>query len=171
MDEILAIRPTKSDECLLFVLCRFQRTIRLGGGIKTLLYLYSSLIRLTNATQTLESLRDKPDLGVRLARSFTSLYRRLSRFRTHKYTALSSEDTPDTPDTPLHTLYPENRGLESMAELEARTPPVYKQKLPLRRAFTRNVLCTLLTHFLAAFHISTFNNLVSGYSRVLFARP
>jgi hypothetical protein len=37
--------------------------------------------------------------------------------------------------------------------------PRWKQKLPFRRIFTYNVICTLIAHSLMATHLGTFNNL------------
>ncbi|MCJ1393962.1 hypothetical protein MMC18_006839 [Xylographa bjoerkii] len=111
--------------------------------------------------ETLESLCDKPDLGLRIAHSIGTLFRRLFNRRNPQYTAVHDEDidtpgtesydlesrTPTTPIAPATPLTPLSAARRS------------RQKLPFRRIFTSNVLFTLLSHFLLAFHIGTFNNL------------
>jgi hypothetical protein len=67
----------------------------------------------------------------------------------HGYTAISSEE-PDSPTSPvkLNQYHDENI-----------IPPKPKAKLPFRRIWTWNVLCTMLAHFIIAGHIATFTNL------------
>ncbi|MCJ1400310.1 hypothetical protein MMC11_003515 [Xylographa trunciseda] len=111
--------------------------------------------------ETLESLQDKPDLGLRIAHFIAAIFRRLFNRRNPQYTAVNDQDldtpgaesydlesrTPTTPIAPATPLTPLSAARRS------------RQKLPFRRIFTRNVLFMLLSHFLLAFHIGTFNNL------------
>lgn len=106
--------------------------------------------------QTLEAIRDQPDLGLRLGHSVANAFRLLFRRDTHHYTALNADDDLNSPTS--------SSRLDSY-ELESRIPkaptqkPKPRQKLPLSRIWTRNVLCTLLCHSILALHIGTFNNL------------
>lgn len=106
--------------------------------------------------ETLEAIRDQPDLGLRLGHSIANAFRYLFRRNTHHYTAISADDDLDSP--------PNSSRLDSY-ELESRLPksPIHKRKpkrkLPLSRIWTSNVLFTLLSHSILALHIGTFNNL------------
>lgn len=63
----------------------------------------------------------------------------------HSYSAVNPEDTRDEETIPLSQSPP--------------PPPRPKAKLPFRRIWTRNVLCTMLAHFIIAGHLGTFTNL------------
>lgn len=66
----------------------------------------------------------------------------------HAYTAISSSE-PSSPQSPL-----------KLSRLPSRSPPPKpKAKLPFRRIWTWNVLCTMFAHFIIAGHIATFTNL------------
>lgn len=49
--------------------------------------------------------------------------------------------------------------------------PRFKHKLPFRRIFTTNVLCTFLAHGILAFHLGTFNNLWFVFLSTAVADP
>jgi len=77
------------------------------------------------------------------------LWRKLAQHKGppnhHRYAALNVEDPEPV----------------SRIELAATLPrsPKRKAKLPFRRIWTRNVLCTMLAHFIIAGHLGTFTNL------------
>lgn len=106
--------------------------------------------------QTLEAIRDQPDLGLRLGHSIVNAFRYFFCQNTHRYTAINADDDLGSPM--------DGSRLDSY-ELESRLPksptqkPKPRLKLPLSRIWTRNVLCTLLCHSILALHIGTFNNL------------
>ncbi|KAF6235762.1 hypothetical protein HO173_005957 [Letharia columbiana] len=106
--------------------------------------------------ETLEAIRDQPDLGLRLGHSIVNAFRYLFCQNTHRYTAINADDDLGSPM--------DGSRLDSY-ELESRLPksptqkPKPRLKLPLSRIWTRNVLCTLLCHSILALHIGTFNNL------------
>lgn len=93
--------------------------------------------------ETLDGVKDRPDVGIRISRWI----RRLARGResSHDYTAVRNGPT-----------FQEHE-LGRIGE----TGQVSKQraKLPFRRIWTPNVLSTLLAHGLLAMHVGTFNNL------------
>lgn len=64
----------------------------------------------------------------------------------YEYTAVSGEDVA-TPLTPTNESSP------------ALPKPKRKRKLPFRRIWTFNVVCTLLSHFVIAGHLGTFSSL------------
>jgi hypothetical protein len=71
------------------------------------------------------------------------------------YTAINSEDSP--PQTPIIELSPASPSAPEFPPTNE--PPKRKLKLPFRRIWTRNVLCTMLAHFIIAGHLGTFSNL------------
>ena len=72
------------------------------------------------------------------------------RFDEHLYAPVGS----DAPESPLREL---SASTPTFATL--RGPPPRKASLPFRRIWTRNVLCTMLAHFIIAGHLGTFTNL------------
>jgi hypothetical protein len=83
------------------------------------------------------------------------IYRLWKKFRTrnekpdHEYTAIETEE-PDSPLSPVKLAQFPN---------VATTPTKPKAKLPFRRIWTWNVICTMVAHFIIAGHIATFTNL------------
>jgi len=61
------------------------------------------------------------------------------------------EMSPMTPVTPPTPGFPISRRKKAI--------PRWKHKLPFRRIFTYNVICTLIAHALLASHLGTFNSL------------
>lgn len=111
--------------------------------------------RLTHS-QTLEAIRDQPDLGLRLGHSVANAFRHIFRRNTHRYTAVNADDDLDSP---THSSRLDSYELESRLPKPPAQKPKPRRKLPLSRIWTRNVLCTLLCHSIVALHIGTFNNL------------
>ena len=104
-------------------------------------------------SQTLESIRDRPDWGLRLGQSIARLF----QSRRYQYTALDTEDTLYSPSDTSRT---DSYELEPQLSKTSAPPPKSKlKKLPFSRIWTTNVLCTLLCHGILAMHIGTFNNL------------
>ena len=91
--------------------------------------------------ETLESLQNTEGSFAR------RLWKKLMQSRgvsdDHQYAALDAED--DEATIPL--------------TLPLQSPPKRKAKLPFQRIWTRNVICTLLAHFIIAGHLGTFTNL------------
>jgi len=107
-----------------------------------------------NFWQTLESLHDRPDHGLRLGHSIANIFRPTR----HHYTAINTSDTLDSPaySSRLDSYELEPRLSKSLSSPK---PKPKLKKLALLRIWTRNVLCTLLCHCILALHIGTFNNL------------
>lgn len=84
-------------------------------------------------------------MGMKILRKVSELFRpaRSSEYE-HSYAAV-----PGTP-TDLELSPPKSR---------RKATPRWKKKLPFRRIFTYNVICTLIAHSLMATHLGTFNNL------------
>ncbi|MCJ1314305.1 hypothetical protein MMC25_007985 [Agyrium rufum] len=122
--------------------------------------------------ETLESIRDKPDLGLRISHSvirfFSSLFRR-RHFFSHKYTSIptSSTTTTGSASTPPRTSqdldlesYPTTpSNSKTTTSSPKKTKPIPRRRLPFRRIFTTNVISMLLCHAVLAFHVGTFQNL------------
>ena len=84
-------------------------------------------------------------MGMKIVRKVSELFRpRRSSEYEHSYAAV-----PGTP-TDLELSPPKVR---------QKATPRWKRKLPFRRIFTYNVICTLIAHSLLATHLGTFNNL------------
>ncbi len=114
-------------------------------------------IRNANMPQTLEPLRHRPDLGISISKAIINLFRRITRPTIYKYTSLKSFDAFSPP-----FRSPAESSLDlrtSPYPLSPAQPSPSRPKLPLRRIWTRNVLCTLLAHGILAFHVSTFQTL------------
>ena len=109
-------------------------------------------MRIANVTQTLDSMRDRQDFGIRLGRSIVNVFHRLLHWQTHQYTALQDQDI----DSPAST---DSYELESHLPKSPVKPRTKYGRLPFRRIWTRNVICTLFCHGVLALHIGTFNNL------------
>jgi MFS family permease len=95
--------------------------------------------------ETLESLK-KTD-GSLARRLWNKLTTRKNSI-DHDYTPIESEE----PDSPVK--------MSQLSEhIENQEPPKKPNKLPFRRIWTWNVICTMLAHFIIAGHIATFTNL------------
>lgn len=114
-------------------------------------------------SETLDSLRHKEDLGSKCTRKIKELFSgRSAGDLSHAYAALAGEDriqdsldedvemsaTPVTPSTPGFKSYKRKKAIQR-----------WKQRLPFRRIFTYNVVCTLIAHTILAAHLGTFNSL------------
>lgn len=91
--------------------------------------------------ETLESLQHTE--GSFVKRVWEKLVQFRGTSKDHVYAAIRPEDDEET--IPLSQ--------------PVQTPPKRKAKLPFRRIWTRNVLCTMLAHFIIAGHLGTFTNL------------
>ncbi|KAL1637470.1 hypothetical protein SLS56_000608 [Neofusicoccum ribis] len=108
--------------------------------------------------ETHEALQDNPDFGIRLRRWISS--RVFHRHSEDGYEQIPTDDRPHTPNvptdiemattpvTPTTPLFP-----------DATAKRVRKQKLPLRRIWTRNVVLTFISHGFLSMHVGTLNNL------------
>ncbi|KAK4508105.1 hypothetical protein PRZ48_001843 [Zasmidium cellare] len=101
----------------------------------------SALALIFGLEETLESLKDKPDYGLRLTRWISrKVFRRQPR---QDYNPIMELEDPS--DIEL------NHGNQKK--------PKTKAKLPFRRIWTPNLIFTLIAHGLLAMHVGTFNNL------------
>lgn len=120
--------------------------------------------------ETLDSRLDRSDQGIELGRKISEFLGSLASFVTGRkagYTKISSspeDDELDETEYSSPTLAGSQRS--SLEESVPASPlpasarrPRYTQRLPFRRIFTRNVVFTLICHFLFAFHLGTFNSL------------
>ena len=134
------------------------------GWMKTYPYalpnLFSGIFILTSALgivlgldETHEALRHRTDHGRQFGKW---LYNRLSRTKqTYEYTRLHDIADSQANDVDLEEL--------SRTPVKPTTDPqipTAKPKSTFNKIFTRNVVLTLLTHFLLALHISSFNTLI-----------
>jgi MFS family permease len=86
-------------------------------------------------------------MGTKIVRKVTQIFRgRRSLDFPHNYTAVPGTETPS--DVELSPITERKKAI-----------PRWKHKLPFRRIFTYNVVCTLIAHTLMATHLGTFNNL------------
>ena len=105
-------------------------------------------------SQTLESIRHKEDLGTKCSRKIAEIFRgRQSSEYTHSYTAVPGEEQ-------RHDSLEEDVEMSPVTTKSRRKAiPRWRHKLPFRRLFTYNVICTLIAHSILATHLGTFNNL------------
>ncbi|KAF2485499.1 major facilitator superfamily domain-containing protein [Neohortaea acidophila] len=104
--------------------------------------LVSALALVLGLQETHYALKDRPDYGLRLSRWVGSTIFRIKP--KQDYLAVNKHDPSEAVDI----------------ERTAKTPkPAIRRQLPIRRIWTANVLCALLSHGLLAVHIGTFSNL------------
>ena len=108
------------------------------------IFLIASTVALVfGLEETHEILKDRPDYGVQFRKWVArTIFRSRAKVEyapiTYQVNRLEAEDVERTASN--------------------QTPKV-RRKLPFRRIWTRNVLCTLLSHGLLAMHVGTFSNL------------
>ncbi|KAL2022030.1 hypothetical protein VTK56DRAFT_6270 [Thermocarpiscus australiensis] len=111
--------------------------------------------------ETLDSRLDKRDRGLELGRKLAAWFSGHGRSGA-AYARLASEDTNPEPDgLPLtDAVHSRHSSISEDRSKSSRHPRRrYTQRLPFRRIFTPNVVCTLTASFLLAFHVGTFNSL------------
>ncbi|KAK5131235.1 hypothetical protein LTR08_001204 [Meristemomyces frigidus] len=114
-------------------------------NVVSAVFLFCSALGVTlGLEETLESLKDRPDYGLRFSRW---ILRSVFRCRPKQDYSALAEGEAGADDVELNTP---NRQLRK---------PAPRRKLPLRRIWTPNVLFTLLAHGLLAMHVGTFNSL------------
>ncbi|KAF2172234.1 hypothetical protein M409DRAFT_62990 [Zasmidium cellare ATCC 36951] len=102
----------------------------------------SALALIFGLEETLESLRDKPDYGLRITRWIgRNVFRRQPR--PSDYDPIMEQENPSDIEM--------DRGDQKKTKTKA--------KLPFRRIWTPNLIFTLIAHGLLAMHVGTFNNL------------
>ncbi|KAK8234845.1 MFS transporter [Phyllosticta capitalensis] len=101
--------------------------------------------------ETLYSLRDKPDYGLRIGRWIRNrlCFRHSKKDHDPLPTESSATARPGVQRQPSY----------GTASSDQAAKPKPRQKLPFHRIFTRNVLLTFLAHATLAWHVGTFNNL------------
>ncbi|KAI1258643.1 MFS general substrate transporter [Xylariaceae sp. FL1019] len=110
--------------------------------------------------ETLDSRKDKRDIGILLGRELKSLCRRR---RDHiAYTPLHSRDTSlssivNTTDLELSSAATPDA--DELAAKKSHSSRRYTTRLPFKQIFTRNVIFTLISCFFLHFHVGTFNSL------------
>ncbi|TLS29344.1 hypothetical protein PpBr36_01550 [Pyricularia pennisetigena] len=122
--------------------------------------------------ETLDSRMDKRDLGLELGKKISEFLASFSLFSKrdkagYERVASSAEEAEVNDmgtESSSPTLYDSRRSSLGESNLAAQQPPPprrprYTQRLPFGRIFTRNVVFTLMAHFLLAFHLGTFNSL------------
>ncbi|RMX88254.1 hypothetical protein D0869_01752 [Hortaea werneckii] len=97
--------------------------------------------------ETLEGLRGKSDWGLKVSRYLLRIF--LRRRNSGGYVQVGRQDGVSEDDVEMN---------EGKSEEATTTLPI-KRKLSFGRIWTRNVLCTLLSHGLLAMHVGTFNAL------------
>lgn len=108
----------------------------------------------------MESLRYKPDLGLRIRKAIYDILRQLFSLQPYKYTALKPLSLHNSP----YILHSSDSSLDFESRPDDIATPVIplqspKPKLPFGRIWTRNVLSTLISHGILSFHVSAFQTL------------
>ncbi|KAK3678559.1 hypothetical protein LTR78_001857 [Recurvomyces mirabilis] len=107
---------------------------------------FSALGVILGLEETLEGLQGKPDYGLRFS-SWVARTFGWSKRRSQEYQSLAAHE---------HAV----QDFEMSAPHHSRQPSaIKKQKLPLSRIWTPNVVLTLLAHGCLAAHVGCFNNL------------
>lgn len=123
------------------------------------IYIIAALGVIFGLEETLESLQH--DRHSPLRDTWRKFVNKVSGrgLRSHEYTAVSAEEplSPISPSSNSPSLLPKT--------------PRRKRKLPFRRIWTFNVVCTLLSHFIIAGHLGTFSNLWAIYLSTPIERP
>lgn len=115
--------------------------------------------------ETHEALRHKPDYGRKIGRRIANIVC-WRKHDTYEYTQLHADETelqptPITPTTgssnvfPRSTVDPERQMSEAIS-----APTTNNSRSPFRQILRKNILITLTSHHLLAFHVSTFNALI-----------
>ncbi|KAH7370908.1 major facilitator superfamily transporter [Rhexocercosporidium sp. MPI-PUGE-AT-0058] len=97
---------------------------------------------------------------------FQRVWRKLMKSNNssdHEYTAINSDDRPESP----LILSPVGEQSNRIPTL----PPKPKPRLPFRRIWTWNVICTMIAHFIIAGHIATFTNLWAIFLSTPIGKP
>ena len=102
----------------------------------------SAMCLIFGLEETLEALRDKPDLGLRLTRWISRSI--LKREPPQDYSIITGYNT---------------RGDLECSRTSLDHSPRQRQKLPFRRIWTKNVFVTLLSYSILAMHVGGFNNI------------
>lgn len=103
--------------------------------------------------ETLESLRNSEQCFGQRTWNYLKGFTFGASPKGYRYSAITSED-PNSPSTTLAQLSP-----TVVTTAATRPLPQRRAKLPFRRIWTANVLCTMLAHFIIAGHLGTFTNL------------
>ncbi|KAB5515265.1 major facilitator superfamily domain-containing protein [Coniochaeta sp. 2T2.1] len=116
-----------------------------------------------NLEETLDARRDKRDIGLEFGSKLSGALRTLFGCRMHPvdYTPLASRDASVSIEM-ASTSTSRRSAPDTYTQPERARQDVrrrYTRRLPFRCIFTRNVSCTLVAHFLLAFHVGTFNSL------------
>lgn len=106
--------------------------------------LTSALALALGLEETLETMKDKPDWGLKVTRW---VGRTVFRIKPKQDYVVVTEQAGTEED------------VESNVPTKKSKTPTTRQKLPFRRIWTRNVLFTLLSHGILACHVGTFNSL------------
>lgn len=132
-------------------------------GLKEVLPMFIICCSGTDCPQTLGSISHKDDLGSKIGRKLAELWRRFRGPSTveHRYIAVDGQEQSQglltgaqrSEDVELSTSPAQSK------HKKKKSLPRFKQKLPFRRIFTFNVICTFIAHGVLACHIGTFNSL------------
>ncbi|CZT42525.1 related to E.coli tetracycline resistance protein TCR1 [Rhynchosporium secalis] len=115
--------------------------------------------------ETLDTIRHHEDLGMKCSRNIGALFRgRQSQALSYAYVAVSGHDVASETDLEMAPASPTTPTREKAI-------PRWKHKLPFRRIFTYNVICTLVAHGLLATHLGTFNSLWFVFLSTPVANP
>ncbi|KAI5923148.1 major facilitator superfamily transporter [Camillea tinctor] len=121
----------------------------------------SSILCWLMLEETLDTIRDKRDLGLVIGRKiWGSIWRRKPGIAYKPlHSQLSSVNTFETEmeESPVSSRTTSSESSRPIPK--AHKGPRYTAKLPFRRIFTPNVLYTFLVYFFLAFHVGTFNSL------------
>ncbi|KAB5577571.1 major facilitator superfamily domain-containing protein [Coniochaeta sp. 2T2.1] len=131
--------------------------------LSTFFLLCATLSVWLNLEETLDARRDKRDIGLEFGNKLSGALGTLYGCRMHPvdYTPLASRDA-SVPIEMASTSTSRRSAPDTYTQPDRARQAVrrrYTRRLPFRRIFTRNVSCTLVAHFLLAFHVGTFNSL------------
>lgn len=117
----------------------------------------TAALALFGLKETHKERRHHTDFGIRMWQAMRRAFRRL--FFHHRssnpnaYAILEGASTSDTRNSASENFIREDHSHTSVMKTTT------TKRLPFRRIFTRNVVLTILTHFLLATHVGSFNTL------------
>ena len=140
--------------------------------VSSFFILLSALCVFLGLDETHKALRNRPDFGRKLGKLLANAVRK-QRWH-HQYTAIDDQSDLEhgtssgleevsypSQAPPEHKPSNPDPDAEQVKEAQLATPRTPNApKNTLKRAFTYNVILTILTHFILALHISTFNALI-----------
>ncbi|KIV77515.1 hypothetical protein PV11_09305 [Exophiala sideris] len=135
----------------------------LPNVVSACIILSAALWLILGLDETHPALRNKPDRGRMLGKFLVRHIFRRSRRDSHDYayTEVSNQvELQETSAAEDDERSPRDRDNDPEAPTVTKPADLSPAKLPFRKIFSKNVVLTLITHFLLALHLSAFNALI-----------